>query len=329
MKIIRTIEPAIRAIKQGKLVAIPTETVYGLAAPIDQEASIRKIFEIKNRPSFDPLIVHVSDLDQARSLVLEWPDEAKILTSAFWPGPLTIVLPKKSNISDLITAGLSSVAIRMPRHPLTLELIENLKTPLAAPSANIFGKVSPTTADHVALEFPESDILILDGGPSEVGLESTVVEIKSGKLRILRPGMISKEVMQILLNGLSRKIEIIEEESQASPGHTKSHYQPEKPVIIIPETLLPLSTETKNKIIKSLHLSSSKSLELALDHDPFLCARSLYGNLRKLSDQKPDYIYVIERKDQQTGPWIAIWNRLSKAASLDLRSIPMGSLNAL
>jgi len=317
MKIIRSIEPAIKAFKQGKLVAIPTETVYGLAAPIDQEESIRKIFEIKNRPSFDPLIVHVSDLDQAQSLVLEWPEEAKILTSAFWPGPLTIVLPKKPNISDLITAGLSSVAIRMPRHPLTLELIENLKIPLAAPSANIFGKVSPTTAEHVALEFPEADILILDGGPSEVGLESTVVEIKNEELRILRPGMISKEVMQVLLNG---QIKIVEEEGQASPGHTKSHYQPEKPVVIIPETLLPLENETKNKIIKSLHLTSAKSLELTLEHDPFLCARSLYGNLRKLSYENPDYIYVIERKDQQSGPWIAIWNRLSKAASLDLRS---------
>jgi L-threonylcarbamoyladenylate synthase len=155
----------------GDVVAIPTETVYGLAASIDSEKGLRRIFSLKERPFFDPLIVHVASLKEASSLVRDWPPIADFIGRYFWPGPLTLVLPKAERVNSLITSGLDTVAVRYPSHPLTLDLIRLVGTPLAAPSANKFGKTSPSRALHVKSEFPGTDLLILDGGECEIGVE--------------------------------------------------------------------------------------------------------------------------------------------------------------
>ena len=170
------------------LVAIPTETVYGLAANGLSEVAVAKIFEAKNRPSFDPLIMHIGSIDQAQAISKEFPENAKNLAEHFWPGPLTMILPKKDIIPDLATSGLQTMGVRMPNHPLTLELLKSLKFPLAAPSANPFGYISPTSAEHVINQMSGRLPYILDGGPCTVGLESTIIDLTSEMPKILRKG---------------------------------------------------------------------------------------------------------------------------------------------
>ncbi len=196
---------AIHEILVGHPVALPTETVYGLAARIDNPQSIKSIFELKQRPFFDPLIVHVGSIEQAKSVVSWWPQEAQKLAEIAWPGPLTMVLPKASHINPLITSGLDSVAIRWPKHADFQKILDEVKIPLAAPSANKFGRTSPTTAQHVLNEFKDDSILIFDGGPCEVGIESTVLKIVQQKNRtqfsILRKGHFSESDLKKILQG--------------------------------------------------------------------------------------------------------------------------------
>ena len=183
------IEQAIQMLKSNDVVAIPTETVYGLAGAINNESALNKIFSIKGRPFFDPLIVHVSSIEMAQSLVKDWPKAASVLYEKFWPGPLTLVLPKNDKVSDLVTAGLKTVALRMPDHVTTLKMIDELQCPVAAPSANRFGKTSPTDWQHVQEEFA-GEVAVVDGGASEVGVESTIVRLQDNNVELLRPGTI-------------------------------------------------------------------------------------------------------------------------------------------
>src|SRR5579872_562925 len=185
-----SLSSAAERIRAGGVVAFPTETVYGLGANALDAAAVARIFELKGRPSTSPLIVHVSSIDMARRYVTEWPDQAEELARRYWPGPLTMVLPKSSEIPDVVTAGLPTVGIRVPGHPVALELIRLAGVPIAAPSANRFTQLSPTTADHVVQQFGDA-VEVLDGGPTDVGIESTVVSLIDGKLTLLRPGMIS------------------------------------------------------------------------------------------------------------------------------------------
>src|SRR5580658_8110371 len=185
-----SIKEAADRIRAGGLVAFPTETVYGLGANALDAAAVQRIFELKGRPASSPLIVHVASLEMARQVAAEWPPIVEELAQKWWPGPLTLVLPKKTAIPGIVTAGLTTVGIRMPNHPLALELIEQAGVPIAAPSANRFGELSPTTAEHVRAAFG-SEVDVLDGGPCQVGIESTVVAVDGGGLKLLRPGMIS------------------------------------------------------------------------------------------------------------------------------------------
>lgn len=225
-------------LRQGELVAIPTETVYGLAANIHDEAALRRIFEVKGRPLFNPLIVHIHHADQVDTLATDIPEKARLLMETFWPGPLTLILPKKAAVSDLITAGKSTVAIRIPRHPITRELLKDLGFPIAAPSANPFTKVSPTSAQHVASYFGDRIPAILDGGPCEVGLESTIVGFEGDAPIIYRKGGVSVEAIVASVGQV--RLVLKDEKAPVAPGMLLKHYAPNTPLVIsddIAETL--------------------------------------------------------------------------------------------
>ena len=212
-----SISEAADIIRAGGLVAFPTETVYGLGANALDPAAVQKIFEMKGRPETSPLIVHVASVEMAREIVAEWPPLAEELARQWWPGPLTLVLPKKSIVPDIVTAGLPTVGVRMPNHPVALALIEEAGVPVAAPSANRFTGLSPTTAEHVRAVF--GNVLpVLDGGSCTVGIESTVVAIEDGKLKLLRPGMISLgEIEQAAAQAGA---------AHPAPGMHEKHYSP-------------------------------------------------------------------------------------------------------
>jgi L-threonylcarbamoyladenylate synthase len=224
------IEKARALLLQDEVVAIPTETVYGLAGNALSEKAVSKIFEAKNRPHFDPLIVHVGDISEVSKYVEEVPQMAYDLMSKFWPGALTILLPKKSCIPDLTTSGLSEVGIRIPNHPITLQLLRSLPFPLAAPSANPFGYISPTNAQHVSDQLGEKIPYILDGGNCSVGIESTVLRVQHNEIEILRLGGISVEDLQHFTSNIY--VNAHSTSSPAAPGMLTSHYAPRKPVYV-------------------------------------------------------------------------------------------------
>lgn len=221
-----TISRAAELLRAGKLVAIPTETVYGLAANALDESAVRRIFEAKQRPFSSPLIVHVADLTMARELALEWPPQADALAARFWPGPLTIIVPKSGKVPDLVTAGLPGVALRMPAHPVALAVIQAAGIPLAAPSANRFTQLSPTTAQHVREGLGDTVDFVLDGGPCAVGIESTVVSLTGPVPRILRPGMISQTQIEEVIGPVEAGA------GAESPGQHPKHYSPRTRVVV-------------------------------------------------------------------------------------------------
>lgn len=221
------IHEAARILRAGGLVAFPTETVYGLGANALDEDAIQKIFTTKGRPSFNPLIVHVGTTEAAQALVTRWPDAAGYLASRFWPGPLTIVLPKRSLIPDLVTAGLQTVAVRVPHHPVALSLLRTADVPVAAPSANPYTRISPTTAEHVRLGLGSGVDLILDGGATPVGIESTVVDMTGDRPRLLRPGTISREDLESVVGSIaSPEPQLDEAAARPAPGMVRQHYSP-------------------------------------------------------------------------------------------------------
>ena len=300
---------------------MPTETVYGLAAAINCPEGISRIFSTKKRPFFDPLIIHVASIEQAKSVTREWPPIADLLAKRFWPGPLTLVLPKADNINPMICSGLDTVGVRLPKHPLARRLIRQVGAPLAAPSANLFGKTSPTSAEHVIEEFDRS-VFVVDGGPSEVGLESTVVEIRVGdeedEIAILRPGLITRKDLAEAVSKQKRKTRITRENSSASPGHLTQHYMPRIPLVIVPPGFLPLTAVNLELIQQWLRFPVVKCEQLLLDGNPAFAARLLYARLRELSQSHSDFIVVEWQPEFDHEEWLAIWDRLRRAASVDL-----------
>ena len=208
----------------GQPVAIPTETVYGLGANALSEAALLKVFEAKQRPFFDPLIVHIREMAEVEKYAAEFPGPARLLAKTFWPGPLTLILPKKPNIPDLATAGHPTVALRVPDHPLTLELLRSLDYPLAAPSANPFGYISPTRADHVQQQLGARIPYILDGGPCRVGLESTIVSFAGASPLLLRLGGMDPMLLKEILGELPEKLHTHSDPD--APGQMDKHYSP-------------------------------------------------------------------------------------------------------
>jgi L-threonylcarbamoyladenylate synthase len=306
-------------LRQGDVVAIPTETVYGLAASIDSPEGLKKIFETKERPFFDPLIVHVASFQQAKAVTSEFPPLADFLARWFWPGPLTLVLPKASSVDPVITSGLETVAVRFPAHPLAQDLIRLVGSPLAAPSANKFGRTSPSTAAHVRLEFQNSNLLVIDGGPCQVGLESTVITFAKAadgqdEVRILRPGGITQEDLEGALVRWSSPVRVVRAESSESPGHLKHHYMPVIPLILVSE---PPSESEIEDIAKELGLKTipTNVQELDLPKEASQAARLLYSEMRRLAESGADLLYVRETREREGGLWAAVWDRLTRAAS--------------
>ncbi|MEI6531444.1 MAG: L-threonylcarbamoyladenylate synthase [Chlamydiota bacterium] len=299
-----SVELAAEYLKKGLLVAIPTETVYGLACNAFDEKAIRSVFQAKNRPYSDPLIVHCKDLESVREIVSVIPPAALELAEKFWPGPLTLLLPKKECVSDLLTAGSSLVAIRIPAHPLTLELLQLLDFPLAAPSANPFGYISPTTAQHVADQLKDQVAYIVDGGACLIGIESTIVGFKGETPEILRQGGIPEELI------LGASLQTIDYQA---PGSLKSHYSPRKQLVLgdLPTLIqtyrgqkVAILSFSKTYDLPSFTLSKTGSLEEA--------AHNLFAALRFLDNLEVDLILAEEVPN--TGVGKAINERLHKAA---------------
>jgi L-threonylcarbamoyladenylate synthase len=295
-----SIEQAIKELKNQEVVALPTETVYGLAGKIDSSVALAKIFATKKRPFFDPLIVHVTNFEQASFLWDSPPKILEILAQKFWPGPLTLIFKKSSSVLDLITSGLDTVAIRSPQHPVFQGILKKINIPLAAPSANIFTKTSPTEVFHVLSEF---DVPVVDGGKCSVGIESTILEVSIknnvNEITIRRPGKIlASEIADFLK---AQNIDFIfgeKNNSKNAPGNFKHHYMPEKSFFLI----------TKDQ---PLPLNSK---ELVLEEDPIIVARNIYADLRSFSkDSQISSFHIFKDKYPQDGHWLAIWERLEKA----------------
>ncbi len=312
-----SLEEGAELLKKGEVVGLPSETVYGLAASIFNEDALRKVFSTKARPFFDPLIVHVNQLSQAKELCREWSPLHDFLAKNFWPGPLTLIAPKNEKVSDLITSGLDTVALRWPSHPLFQKAIDLVGTPLAAPSANKFGKTSPTTAQHVMQEF-EHSVAVVEGGSATIGVESSVVLplFIEGvyKLEILRPGGVTREALEEKLKSFSSPVEILTNQRQNSPGHLKHHYQPNKPLLIF--QAFPTREEALTFIKQKAGTQSSTWVEMKLAADPLVCARELYRDLRQISDSDScTALYIIREPSQSGHLWAAVWDRLEKAST--------------
>ena len=224
------IHKAAEIIKKGGLVAFPTETVYGLGADAFNPIAVARIFEVKKRPHFDPLIVHVASQEDLGQLVSEIPSDARKLVEQFWPGPLTLVLLKTAEVPDIVTAGLPTVAIRMPSHPMALSLIQQSECPIAAPSANPFGYLSPTTASHVRDQLGDEIDFILDGGACDVGVESTILSFLERSPRLLRPGGVPLEEIEAVIGRV--EVNSNEKDRPTAPGMLPKHYAPRTPILL-------------------------------------------------------------------------------------------------
>ena len=314
-KISTDVSEAIKYLQQGEVIGIPTETVYGLAGNALDENAILRIFEVKNRPKFDPLIVHVATLEQARDFVLDFPSNALQLSNQFWPGPLTLLLDKKANVPDLLTAGSPRVAIRIPNHPLTLQLLEKLELPVAAPSANPFGYVSPTTAQHVEDQLGNKIPYILDGGPCAVGLESTIIGFEAEKPIVYRLGGIKLEDLETCVGRVKLNLNL--SSNPLAPGMLKTHYAPLKKIIVgkVAE-LIPKYQHKKIGIISFIedyNLNGAVQIILSKKGDLNEAAKNLFGALREMD--QADIDLIITQRFPEEGLGKAINDRLHRASS--------------
>lgn len=310
----QNVEEAIRLLTEGEVVAIPTETVYGLACNALNINAVSKVFEIKNRPSFDPLIVHISSLNEVEKYAVYFPDPARKLASRFWPGPLTLILPKKGIIPDMVTSGLEYVGLRVPNHSLSLELLKNLPFPLAAPSANPFGYVSPTTANHVKDQLGTKIPLILDGGPSVVGLESTIVMFRENSPpELLRLGGISADSIRDLIGEI--KVNIASHSKPHSPGKLDKHYATTTPFRWYSKSFDINSDGSRcGALVFKDHLKGipkENQIVLSESGDVNEAARNLFSSMRALDKRNFSVIYAGDFP--QSGLGAAINDRLGRA----------------
>ncbi len=328
------IRDAVRVLKDGGLVAFPTETVYGLGADALNPWAVKKIFEVKGRPSDNPLIVHVAGVEEVAPLVREVPDKVEKLMNMFWPGPLTLVLKKKSFVPDIVTAGLDTVAIRMPDNEVALAMIREAGTPVVAPSANIFTRPSPTTSDHVVSDLNGKIEVILDAGATRIGVESTVIDAATDKLILLRPGglnleIIEAEVGRVELHPAVQKMPGASAPSR-SPGMKYKHYSPEAKVILV-EGRDECIVEKVNSLIREFERDGSvvgvitmrkeelyDTDKVKFMSDTKVFAKNLFAAFREFDNMGVDVIVVegIEEK----GLGLAIVNRLRKASNKILKA---------
>ena len=308
-----------RLLEAGQLVAIPTETVYGLAGNGFSTEAVASIFETKKRPSFDPLILHTDSLEKVSAFVEEISEQAKELAKEFWPGPLTMLFRKKSNVPDLVTSGLDTVAVRIPNHPSTLALLKSLDFPLAAPSANPFGYVSPTTPQHVGRQLGEDISYILDGGACEVGVESTIISFEEKVPVVLRMGGLAVEQIERVLGEVA--VQAYSSSAPAAPGMLKSHYAPGKSFVLIdsPDAFtLPENAQFALLVFDRplAGVPLEKQFVLAPSGDVKEAARNLFGMMRML-DEREEIEQIIAIKVPDTGLGRAVNDRLKRAAAVE------------
>lgn len=291
-------------LRRGEVVAFPTETVYGLGVNALDAGAVQKVYELKGRPATSPLIVHVDSIEMARTLLTEWPSLAEELARKHWPGPLTMVLPKRALIPDIVTAGLQTVGIRVPSHPIALELIREAGIPLAAPSANKFTGVSPTTAEHVREAFGDA-VPVIDGGPCTVGIESTVVAVEGSALTLLRLGMIDVYPLPHGRGSVQG-----EGEAHRAPGMHQRHYSPRTPVLLI-DVSSRLPGGDGAYMWRTQSAETKRAVQMPMDPQQY--AAQLYATLHLLDHDGLPWIAVEVPPD--TPEWSAIRDRLKRAAS--------------
>ncbi|MFC0561081.1 L-threonylcarbamoyladenylate synthase [Halalkalibacter alkalisediminis] len=318
------IKEAAMWITKGEVVAFPTETVYGLGANALEETAVKKIFEAKGRPSDNPLIVHIASVKQLDELVTDIPPLAKKLMDHFWPGPLTIILKKKESVATSVTAGLDTVAIRIPDHPVAIELLKQANVPVAAPSANLSGKPSPTSGEHVFHDLKGRIAGILDGGQTGVGLESTVIDCSKGIPILYRPGGVTIEDIEALVGEIKVDPSLKStDEAPLSPGMKYTHYAPNGTLILvrdrkqIPSLLAEAKAEGKRTgVLTTKDNQGSYTADVIVScgsrQDLATVANQLYESLRTFDEEKAEIIFSETFPAENIG--IAIMNRLEKAA---------------
>ena len=309
-----SVDEAARLLQDGQVVAIPTETVYGLAGNAYDETALAKIFAAKERPTFDPLIVHIADISKLQDIAKDIPEAAYRLAEAYWPGPLTMILPKKDCIPDLCTSGLPSVAVRFPSHPVAQQIIKESGLPLAAPSANLFKHVSPTTALHVAEQLGNRIAGIVDGGPCKVGVESSIVSLTGETPTILRPGAITPEMVENVLGKVAIKTSSSQPgKPMTAPGQCDTHYRPQVPLYYgeVPQGYT-LPPHTARIAFGNSNSAAAETVNLSKTGDMVEATAKLYALMHELDT--PDYDLILVDPIPNQGIGMALNDRLRRAS---------------
>jgi L-threonylcarbamoyladenylate synthase len=319
------VKRAAELLRAGEVVALPTETVYGLAANALDERAVAKIFQIKGRPSHNPIIVHVADNEMAKACVSHWPELAGKYAKSFWPGPLTLVLPRARNIPDAVTAGGETVGVRWPGHPFMQAVIRECGFPLAAPSANLSNQISPTNAEHVAAQLGGKIPLIVDGGQSQVGIESTVLDLTVSPPRVLRPGMIHAESLAAVCGEVAGdEWQVAEKDALRSPGMLQKHYSPKAKLLVLnwkDDADLQAQLVTRRLSPVTCHIIAHTRIPSGfgaanisvIPHDAEAFARALYAELHRCDAAGAELIVV--EAPPETPEWAGIADRLRRAAA--------------
>ncbi len=316
------VQRAAELLRAGEVAALPTETVYGLAANAFDSKAVSKIFQIKGRPANNPIIVHVTSIEMAKQCVAVWPESAEKLAESFWPGPLTLVLPRQKKIPDNVTAGGETVGVRWPSHPFTQAVIRECGFPLAAPSANLASQISPTSAEHVRKSLGEKIPLIVDGGQSQVGIESTVIDLTTSPPRVLRPGMIHEESLKTVAGEISgARWQVSDEKTLRSPGLLRKHYAPKAKLRVLCwkddadlRSHLAPDTWHLTHIVAHTHIPSPEPFARVsvIPHDAEAFARAIYAELHRCDEGGAETIIV--EAPPETSEWSAIADRLKRAS---------------
>jgi L-threonylcarbamoyladenylate synthase len=317
------IEEAVRVLRAGGLVAFPTETVYGLGARALDERAVARVFAAKGRPARHPLIAHVAGIAEARQVAAEWSERAERLARAFWPGPLTVVVPRGEQLPAIVAGGGDSVAVRAPAHPVAHAILAALGEPLAAPSANRYQTLSPTLAAHVVKSLGDAVDLVIDGGPCTEGIESTVVDVRGGQARVLRPGAVDLARLREALPGteMASRGTVEEEEARAAPGMGARHYAPGVPLVLAPDRESALTTArsatTRGRRIGLVLCGGEAPAEAlhlvrVLPREPAAYARALFATLHALDEG--GVVEIVVEGVPEGDPWLAVADRLRRAA---------------
>lgn len=321
------LQQAAQALKEGRLVALPTETVYGLGADATQDAAVARIFEAKGRPADHPLIVHVADLADADAFVARWPDFAQTLARRFWPGPLTLIVPRRAGVATASAGGQDSIGLRCPSHPVAQALLRAARelgvAGVSAPSANLFGRVSPTTAQHVASEFGD-DLIVVDGGPCEVGIESTIIDCTRGEPVLLRPGHVTRDQIESVTGRPLRRPEEIQTPAPKASGTLESHYAPRARVRLMDTQALKAALEVLGSALDGaaapvavyartiLRMPSQRMVFRRMPDDAQAAAQQLFAALRDFDDQGVQLIWI--EQPPEGSDWEGVRDRLQRAA---------------